>query len=147
MKSNTFELRLIEHNSNEYWNLVSLRDKVLRKPLGLEFTNEELLAENDQLHFGGYENDELVGCFAFVKKTDSILKMRQVAVDPIFQGRGVGSKMVVASEKWAIENGYSKIELHARLAATKFYSKLGYQIIGSEFLEVGIPHYKMKKAL
>ncbi|MGB0431994.1 MAG: GNAT family N-acetyltransferase [Bacteroidia bacterium] len=140
-------LCLVEHNTALYWQIVALRNKVLRKPLNLEFSKSELLAEYDQIHFGFYKGDKLMGCFAFVKKSDSTLKMRQVAVDPVIQGQGIGQQMVKASENWAIKNGYNLIELSARSAAKSFYQKLNYIAEGAVFEEVGIPHYKMKKAL
>lgn len=145
-KSN-FTLKQIDHNSQEYWEIIDLRDRILRKPLGLEFTKQELLAESNQFHFGYFKNEELVGCFVFVDKGNYELKMRQVAVDKDFQGLGVGSKMVAESEKWAVENGYNKIVLNAREVAKSFYKKMSYQVVGSSFLEVGLRHYKLFKLL
>lgn len=43
-------LRLIEYGSCDYQHMVALRDKILRKPLGLSFTQEYLQQEiNDVL--------------------------------------------------------------------------------------------------
>jgi predicted GNAT family N-acyltransferase len=39
------------------------------------------------------------------------------------------------------------IELHARANAVNFYAKYAYRIVGDEFEEVGIPHFKMIKRL
>ena len=45
----------------EYRLECALRHAVLRKPLGLSFTAEELAKEKDQLHFGLFEpEDDLV---------------------------------------------------------------------------------------
>jgi predicted GNAT family N-acyltransferase len=44
-------------------------------------------------------------------------------------------------------NGIHYIELHARKSVVNFYIKLGYSMIVEEFIEVGIPHYKMFKKL
>ena len=38
-------LKLIDHNSKEYRQMVDLRYQLLRKPLGLIFTEEELERE------------------------------------------------------------------------------------------------------
>ena len=40
-------LKIIDHGSNEYRQMVKLRDDILRKPLGLGFSQQEL--ENYQL--------------------------------------------------------------------------------------------------
>jgi predicted GNAT family N-acyltransferase len=77
----------------------------------------------------------------------NILKMRQVAVHPDFQGKGIGHAMVVYAEVWAARNTFSKIILHARSSAVSFYINLNYSTIGSEFTEVGIPHFAMEKIL
>jgi predicted GNAT family N-acyltransferase len=37
--------------------------------------------------------------------------------------------------------------MHARVSATGFYEKLGYEIRGEQFDEVTIPHYIMEKVL
>ena len=50
-------------------------------------------------------------------------------------------------EQEARATGIKKIEFHARKTAVKFYQKLGYHLEGEEFLEVGIPHFKMEKNL
>ena len=75
------------------------------------------------------------------------LKMRQVAVDPEFQSKKIGSQLIQFSEEFAVGKGFSIIELHARKTAFDFYQKLKYHCISDEFLEVGIPHYKMKKTI
>ena len=38
-------IRQVAHGSPDYWATVGLRDSVLRKPLGLGFSPEELQAE------------------------------------------------------------------------------------------------------
>ena len=73
--------------------------------------------------------------------------MRQVAVDAPFQQNGIGKKMVQFCESFATSRNFNKIELNARKSAVPFYLSLDYQIVGDEFLEVNIPHYKMIKSL
>ena len=36
-------LRMIDHGTREYQQMVNLRNEILRKPLGLYFTEEELV--------------------------------------------------------------------------------------------------------
>lgn len=137
--------KIIEHNSPEYWQEVDLRYRVLRQPLGLEFKEEDLAAEADQIHMCAYHNGKLAGCLLLVIVDENTVKMRQVAVEPELQRQGIGQKLVSYAEYYAIENGYCRIELHARQTAVHFYLDLAYQIIGDPFLEVGIPHRKMVK--
>lgn len=126
--------------------LIELRRRVLRAPLGLDFTAEELAAEHDQVHFGAFESDRLVGVLVMVP-LGTTAKMRQVAVNPDDQGRGIARAMIQASEDWAVQAGFAEIVLHARANVVPMYEKLGYEVIGEPFEEVTIPHRKMRKSL
>lgn len=140
-------IRQISWGSPEYWTAVDLRSKILREPLGLQFTEEELQAEVDQIHWIATDGDQVLGCLAYVELTDEVLKMRQVAVDLDLQRGGVGRAMVEATEVWAKTKGYKEIVLHARAVVEPFYEKLGYETVGEPFDEVTIPHVKMRKLL
>ena len=71
--------------------------------------------------------------------------MRQVAVNENWQNRKVGTQLVKFAESFSKERGFSKMILHSRKIALKFYQRLSYNIIGNEFLEINIPHFKMEK--
>ena len=138
----------IKFATPEYDELVQLRTKILRKPLGLEFTIDQLSNEYNDFHFGIYNQElKLLGGMIFNNIGNNTLKMRQVAVDDVCQNKGIGKFMVKQSEKWAKEKGFNKIELNARDTAIPFYQSLGYDAEGEIFIEVSIPHLKMVKNL
>jgi ribosomal protein S18 acetylase RimI-like enzyme len=139
-------IQLIQHGSQEYDRAVALRSEVLRRPLGLNFSKEELAAETDQLHVAAYVEGGLVACMILVMMDGKTLKMRQVAVDPEQQGKGIGTRLVSYAEELAIKKGYCRIELHARKTAVRFYEELAYEKTGEEFTEVTLPHFKMVKS-
>ncbi|WP_413557241.1 GNAT family N-acetyltransferase [Bdellovibrio sp. HCB209] len=141
------EVKEIKHASSEYQLEVNLRYEILRKPLGLTFSQEELRAEKDDIHLGAFRNKLLFGCLLLAKVNDSIIKMRQVAVQDHVQGTGVGRMLVEASEAKAKELGYKEMELNARETAVPFYLKLGYEIVGDTVGVAGLPHKKMRKSL
>ncbi|QDK45760.1 GNAT family N-acetyltransferase [Bdellovibrio sp. ZAP7] len=141
------EVKEIKYASSEYQLEVNLRHEVLRKPLGLKFSQEDLRAEKDDVHLGAFRGKALFGCLLLRKVSDTVVKMRQVAVDPHAQGTGVGRILVEASEAKARELRYKEIELNARETAVPFYLKLGYEVVGETFGEVGLPHKKMRKSL
>ncbi len=121
---------------------------VLRKPLGLQFNEEDLQKEYLDYHIAAYIDGNLVGILLLKPaETPQVIKMRQVAVDSSIQGHGVGKAMVKYSEVFVKEKGFTSIELHARETAVPFYLSLNYNIIGDRFEEVGIPHFKMVKVL
>lgn len=138
------ETKEIAFGSTEQKESVALRYKVLREPLGLNFEQSDLEKEFDDFHIAAFNNIELVGILLLKPTKDkNIIKMRQVAVDDFWQGKGIGKVMVVFAQKIAFDKGYKKIELHARETAIPFYLSLGYSIIGEPFYEVGVPHKKM----
>jgi predicted GNAT family N-acyltransferase len=138
----------IEFATPEYDETVQLRDKILRKPLGLQFSEEQLAEEFADFHLAAYTNDWiLTGCLVLTPKDDKTLKMRQVAVDETVQKMGVGRQLVEASEAFGRACGFDIMELNARDTAVPFYQKLDYTIVGERFEEVGIGHFKMVKKL
>ncbi|MEO7174651.1 MAG: GNAT family N-acetyltransferase [Saprospiraceae bacterium] len=134
--------------SPEYDESVDLRTRVLRVPLKMSFEIKDLAVEYKEWHLGCYsEAGKLLGCLILKPLTDKLVKMRQVAVEPEFQGMKIGQKLVQASEEFAKAQKCIKIELNARAPVIPFYQKLGYSLIGEPFYEVGIEHGKMIKEL
>ncbi len=144
-----FVVEQVQFESKEYFQTLGLRYEVLRRPLNLHFNIEDLRSEINDIHVAAFIENRIVGCLIISKKADSseILKMRQVAVNDTFQGIGIGKLLVQFSENWAIQNQFKTFELHARATAVPFYLSMGYEVLGDEFLEVNIPHYKMVKKL
>jgi N-acetylglutamate synthase-like GNAT family acetyltransferase len=139
-------INIVEWGTPEYVALIQLRTEILRIPLGLEFSEEEIAAEWDQFHIAAYDDAyNLLGCLVLKKENDTTMKMRQVAVFEAYQSMGIGKLLVSYSEKYCKEHQIFTLELHARDTAIPFYEKLRYQKIGKKFYEVGILHAKMKK--
>ncbi|WP_027002035.1 GNAT family N-acetyltransferase [Hugenholtzia roseola] len=139
--------RTVPHQSPQYKQAVALRREVLRLPLGLDFTKEELDQEADSFHCIWEEQGEVLATLILKPLSDTKLKMRQVAVRPQQQASGYGSKLLQAAHQWAKAQGYDYVEAHVRQVAFSFYQKLNYQAVGDTFLEVGIPHVKMYRSL
>ncbi|GMU87236.1 MAG: N-acetyltransferase [Ignavibacteriales bacterium] len=138
-------VRIIDYHSQDYIREVSLRHSVLREPLGLSFSEEQLQAEADDIHFNAFTGETLLGTLLMRIISSDEIKMRQVAVWPEVQKAGIGKALVYFSEGWAKGRGFRKITLHARESAVPFYTKLGYTVYGPPFYEVNLPHVAMKK--
>lgn len=136
----------IEFGSDRFAEEVDLRNRLLRIPLGLTFSEEDLQKESQQLHFGLADDDgKLVACAIVVPLDKHHVKLRQMAVETDRQGNGFGAQLIAAIECELRSRRYQSITLHARCTAIEFYEKQGYQKCGSEFTEVGISHWKMTK--
>ena len=140
-------LRMIDHDSKEYKQMVDLRNEILRKPLGLTFEQKELDEEKDDVLMGAFEDDKLIGCCLLTKVDSAKVRLRQMAVPNNMQGKGMGRALMIFAENIARDMGYKVLLMHARKTAAGFYEKLGYNISGNEFEEVTIPHYVMEKNL
>lgn len=139
------EIRIINQNNFiEVDKTLQLRQQILRKPLGLNLFDENLGDEKNQVMIACFEADECIGCVLLKPISKRVLKLRQMAVSTNVQKQGVGTEIVKFAMKYAKTNNYTEIELHARKTAVLFYEKLNFETLGNEFLEVGLPHYKMK---
>lgn len=140
-------LKIIEHNSKEYRQMIALRDEILRKPLGLYFDPEELSRERDDVLLGAFEDEKLIGCCLLTRTGNHTCRLRQMAVSSNLQKKGIGATLMNFAENVARDKGYDTMVMHARKTAVGFYQKFGYSISGNEFFEVTIAHYIMEKRL
>lgn len=148
MDKSTLQFTEIVHGSGLYAASVALRHEVLRLPLGMAFSGQELEEEKDSFHLGLIdENGEVLAILILKSTNNKSLKMRQVAVSPAYQGQGLGKKLVQEAEKFTHQKGFSCLTLHARETACSFYQKLGYTCEGERFEEVGLPHFRFTKFL
>jgi GNAT superfamily N-acetyltransferase len=140
-------LKIIDHGSFEYKQMVKLRDEILRKPLGLGFTQAELEEEKENMLIGAFEDEDMLGCCMLVEENPEIVRLRQMAVLNNLQGKGIGRALMNFAENIARDRGFKIISMHARKNAVGFYEKMGYKVAGDEFTEITIPHYVMEKQL
>jgi GNAT superfamily N-acetyltransferase len=140
----------IAHGSPVYAQAVRLREAVLRRPLGLGFTEQELDDEAGSHHvvaLWGDEDGACVGCLVLLPIDAHVMRMRQVAVRPDQQRRGIGRALIGFAEQSARARGYREIVAHVREPAMPFYAALGYERTGPRFIEVTLPHFRMRKII
>lgn len=137
---------IIKHGSADYLAAVRLREAVLRAPLGLVFTPDELAAEKVHIQIAGVKGETVCACAVLVPE-GSEMKMQRVAVAEDLQRQGIGGAMMKYCERVAAERGAEKVYVHARDTAVPFYEKNWYVAEGKMFDEDGIPHLKMWKLL
>jgi len=140
-------LKQIDHGSKEYKQVIALRYAILRQPLGLSFSNEELDREKDNIHIAAFEEEDLLGCCMLTKINNNTLQLRQMAVKDNLQRKGIGASIIVFAENISRDRGYRTIMMHARDTAIGFYEKFGYKIKGEPFIEINLSHHIMEKKL
>lgn len=137
----------IVHGSDQYRQACLLRNAVLRQPLGLSLYDEDLDAEASYRHFGVFENEELIACLVIVPLETGKVQLKQMTVDEVFRGKGIGRLLMEKVEERLLASGVGEIRLHARETALGFYERLGFANEGESFSEVSIPHRSMSKRI
>lgn len=140
-------LTQIIHGSEEYHKMVKLRHEILRQPLGLHFSSEELDREKNDILIGAFEDERILGCCLLTEVNMETTKLRQMAVAKKKQGSGIGHSLMSFAESLARDRGYKKIMMHARDSAIGFYERHGYEVKGSQFIEISIAHHVMEKMI
>jgi predicted GNAT family N-acyltransferase len=143
-----FEFREIAFGSDQYKSALSLREDVLRKPLGLKLISDDVQNEDRQFHFGLFDPvGNLVACVIASPADIKEVQVRHVAVSESYQGKGSGLVLLSEMEKAMRAKGFCKFYLNSRMHISGFYKKAGYLPVGDEFDEIGVPHIKMVKEI
>lgn len=140
-------LTVIAHGSDAYRAAVDLRHEVLRRPLGLDFTPQQLAAERDALHYAAYAGERLVATAYLLPLDTTRAHLKQMAVSAEARSSGTGGALLAYLEDDACKRGFREIVADARVSALAFYLKHGYAAHGDIYDHVGLPHRRIRKAL
>ena len=109
---------------------------------------DEVDNQSTTTHFVARGQSIVGTCRLFPHKSNSRWgKVGRLAVLPAVRGRGIGSALLRAAEQHAEKAGMQGVILHAQTPARRFYERAGYEVCSSEFLEDGLSHVAMRKAL
>ncbi|TGT72193.1 MULTISPECIES: GNAT family N-acetyltransferase [unclassified Mesorhizobium] len=109
-------------------------DGVIDPPSSAHLLSADSLAEKAKKETGflAVENDRIVGCvFALERARD--FYVGKLAVEPEFQGQGVGARLMQAVEDLARERDKDAIELQTRIELTAnhaAFARLGFRETG-----------------
>jgi len=108
---------------------------------------EEIDGIDDQcIHYVAMQGDRPIATARIIPKS-SIAKIGRVAVVREMRGRGVGRDLMrfVLADAGAL--GFTEAVLDSQTYAIPFYEGVGFTAEGDEFLDAGIPHYRMRRSL
>jgi len=131
----------------EYSQEKELRNRVLRIPLGLLLSENDVRDEDTQIHCVALGSQgQVIGC-VLVAFYETIAKIRQIAIEASYRNQGIGTQLMKCAERAVLARDVYKVSLHARVSAQGFFERLGYTATSEVFTEVTIPHITMEKEL
>jgi ribosomal protein S18 acetylase RimI-like enzyme len=78
-------------------------------------------------------NNEIVGEYVLIRKSDEIFEIMNVAVDPDYQGKGIGKALILDAISRAKDYCAQKIEIgtgNSSFPQLALYQKCGFRIVG-----------------
>ena len=98
------------------------------------------------LHFLALVDAKPVGTARVVLKDNgTVAKIGRVAVCRSKRGMGIGKRLIATIEETLALEDVDHFILEAQTHALQFYARMGYEAYGEEFMDAGIPHFRMKK--
>jgi predicted GNAT family N-acyltransferase len=125
---------------------LALRYDVFCVEQGVSLDEERDGRDGEALHLVVVDDDVVVGTCRLLAD-GSTVKLGRMAVAPSHRGRGLAAELLVEADARARELRAQRIALAAQLSAQALYERAGYAPYGDVFLDAGIEHVMMGKAL
>lgn len=134
-------------NSTVYSDALSVRFDVFideqKVPQDLEVDEFETQA----LHLVLYKDNHAIGTARVLDIGAQTYKIQRVAVIKEARNKGLGASIMKEIERYLQTTDANSLTLGAQVHAVPFYKKLGYTVVGEEFMDAGIPHLTMTKSI
>lgn len=124
-----------------------LRRVVFIEEQGVSEADEVDGLDGSAIHLLALDGAEPVGTARLLVK-GAVGKIGRVCVLPVARGTGLGAALIrSALDVLRDQPGVTEAYLGSQSHATGFYEKLGFAVEGEEFMDAGIPHRHMRRAL
>ena len=125
---------------------LELRERVFCGEQGVTLEEERDGRDGEAIHVVAVDDGSVVGtCRVLV--ADGLARLGRMAVEPGRRGGGIGARLLAEGERAAAAAGARRVRLHAQEAARSLYARGGYSVEGEPFVEAGIEHVTMERAL
>ncbi|MEA2352558.1 MAG: hypothetical protein QOG41_298 [Thermoleophilaceae bacterium] len=125
---------------------LDLRDRVFCGEQGVSQAAERDGRDGEALHLVAVDGARVVGTCRLVFGDDSAF-LGRLAVEADRRRHGIAAALLREAAASARAAGVERIGLHAQFDVRELYSAAGYEERGEPFVEEGIDHVTMEKAL
>ena len=125
---------------------LALREDVFVGEQGVSLDEERDGRDADALHLVVLDDGAVVGTCRLLFE-GSTVKLGRMAVSRSRRGLGLARALLTEAEAQARARHAQRIVLAAQLSAQALYDRAGYDPYGETFLDAGIEHVMMAKAL
>jgi ElaA protein len=126
--------------------VLEIRRIVFIKGQNVSEADERDGRDADAIHLIAFADGTPVGT-ARILLADGTGKIGRVAVLEAHRGTGLGKALMAKALEVLREEGAVKAKLSAQTQAIGFYEALGFTAHGPKYLDAGIPHRDMTRAL
>jgi predicted GNAT family N-acyltransferase len=123
-----------------------LRERVFTGEQGVRSDADRDGRDADATHIVAIEDGQVIGTCRLVFD-GPVARLGRMAVKAELRGNGLGAALLEEAERCARDAGSHRIDLHAQTPAIPLYARSGYVQRGELFVEEGIPHVSMDKAI
>jgi YbgC/YbaW family acyl-CoA thioester hydrolase len=125
-----------------------VRTSVFVQEQGIAQEDEWDAADAEALHAVVHNRlGQAVATGRLLPSDGGVAKVGRMAVHRVLRGTGVGRQVLTALVDAARARGDRAVRLSAQRTAEAFYARMGFQVVGTPYDEVGIPHVLMEKTL
>jgi predicted GNAT family N-acyltransferase len=134
-------------NRDELDAALAVRDEVFVREQGVTVAGDRDGRDEEAIQLVAITEDgEVVGtCRLLIE--GPVAKFGRLAVLADRRGQGLGEALLLEAEREAHGAGAERIVLNAQTRALSLYERAGYSARGGPFMEEGIEHVTMEKAV
>ena len=111
-------------------------------PLELELDEHDEAARHLALLLG----EEVVATLRLVRSGETA-HIGRLAVDLPHRRKGLARPLMFRALEQAAEEGCTDAVLDAQIWITHLYAQFGFEVCSDEFMDAGIPHFRMRRSL
>ena len=127
-------------------NALDIRNKVFVLEKGFPYEEEVVMEyEKKAVSFLICLKDKIIGTIRY-REVEGRYKVERFAILKEYRNKGYGKQAInYLVEMIASKFNPCTIYIHSISTVVDFYKKLGFEVVGEEFLEAGVPHYELIK--